>query len=220
MEQNRKAPAPGPRLVVLEKDRIRVYPLDQKNKWLVGRETQSSQPDIPVRAKIVSRQHGWLMGVEEDWYYVDNPGNLNGTFLNGSRIQKPVSGMRKPVSLRCGDVLRIDGEEDIPDPEAVVMLFTARPVKGCWAQHSLKNVRVMTIGGDPGCALSTRNPADVPVQAKITALNGRFYLAGCGETAILNGKPLEGPEILRDRDHFSLGGRDYFFLGDRLIYEG
>ncbi len=218
MEQKQNIPAPQANLVVLEKDRIRVYPLDQREKWLMGRQTRNSQPDIPVNSKIVSRSHGWLMGVEGDWYYVDNPENLNGTFLNGSRIRRPVSGIRKPVSLHCGDVLRIDCEEADPDLGAVTMLYTTRPIRGRWQQHFLRESQLLTVGSGSGCDL--RCPEGAVVQGKISGVNGRFYLEPCTGEIVLNGTVLREPAVLRSGDCFAAGGSVYFFLGDRVIYEG
>lgn len=218
MEYNQNTPAIKPKLVVLEKDRIRVYPLDQREKWLMGRQTRNSQPDIPVNSKIVSRNHGWLMGVEGDWYYVDNPENLNGTFLNGSRIRRPVSGTRKPVSLRSGDVLRIDCEEMETDRDAVTMLYTHSPLRGGWQQRLLREGELLTVGSGSGCGL--RCPDGAAVQMKITGINGRFYLETYAGETVLNGKTLECPVALRSGDCFTAGSSVYFFLGDRVIYEG
>ena len=153
----------GAKLVVLENGRIRVYPLDQRQKWLLGRSSKGNEPDIPFQSKIVSRQHGWLMGMDEEWYYVDNPRNLNGTWLNGSHIERPLSGIRKPVTLRDGDVLRVDSGETALEGDIVVMLYTTREVRGNWAVYPLMGAQTVTIGRDPDCDLVRPESAgDIP----------------------------------------------------------
>ena len=154
----------GAKLVVLENGRVRVLALDQKQQWLLGRAARSGTPDIPFQSKIVSRRHGWLMGMDEEWYYVDNPRNLNGIFLNGRRIERPLSGTRKPVTLKDGDVLRIDSGEAGLEGEIVVMLYTTRTVKGNWAVYPLEEVGELVMDadersvmvGDEEIALTTR----------------------------------------------------------------
>ena len=211
----------GAKLVVLENGRIRVYPLDQRQKWLLGRSSKGNEPDIPFQSKIVSRQHGWLMGMDEEWYYVDNPRNLNGTWLNGSCIERPLSGIRKPVTLRDGDVLRVDSGETALEGDIAVMLYTTREVRGNWAVYPLTGAQTVTIGRDPDCDLIRPELAVSGKHAAITCLNGRFYLSDCGSRAgtILNGRAIDCPVALREKDHFSICGGNFFFLRDRLLYE-
>lgn len=211
----------GAKLVVLENGRVRVFALDQKQQWLLGRAARSGTPDIPFQSKIVSRRHGWLMGMDEEWYYVDNPRNLNGIFLNGRRIERPLSGTRKPVTLKDGDVLRIDSGEAGLEGEIVVMLYTTRNVKGNWAVYPLEEVGELVIGRDPDCGLVRVEPEISGKHAKLTCLNGRFYLSDCGSRAgtFLNGERLDCPVALGEKDHFSICGGNYFFLQDRLLYE-
>ena len=219
--QNDVSRATGAKLVVLEKSRIRVYPLDQRQKWLLGRETKSQQPEIPLLSKIASRKHGWFMGREEEWYFVDNPENLNGTYLNGNRIQRPVSGTRKPTPLKDGDVLRIDSGDPEQKDEITVLLYTTREVRGNWTMLPLGRVEILTIGRDGDCELVMQDPEISGKHAKLTCLNGRYYLSDCGSKAgtVLNGEKIQCPVALVEKDHFSLCGRNFFFLGDNLLFE-
>ena len=223
METQKYDPQPsGAKLVVLEESRVRVFSLDARQRWLLGREVRSTaSPDVPLHSRIVSRQHGWLMRVDEEWYYVDNPRNMNGIFLNGRRIERPLSGTRKPVTLRDGDVLRIDGNEGTQGPESVVMLFTTRTVRGNWAVYPLEGMEELVIGRNADCGLVRREQEISGRHAKLTCLNGRFYLSDCGSRAgtVLNGEKINCPVALREKDHFSICGGNYFFLKDRLLYE-
>lgn len=91
-------------LVILEGCRVRVCPLEQRERWMLGRDTPNSAvpPDIPLTSGIVSRTHGWLEKIAGEWFFVDNPQNLNGTFHNGVKISHPKNGVRVPVLLENG----------------------------------------------------------------------------------------------------------------------
>lgn len=222
METRKYEPQPsGAKLVVLENGRVRVVALDQKQQWLLGRAARSEAPDIPFQSRIVSRKHGWLMGMDEEWYYVDNPQNLNGIFLNSRRIERPISGTRKPITLKDGDVLRIDSGEAGLEGEIVVMLYTTRTVKGNWAVYPLEGIGELVIGRDPDCGLVRTEPEISGKHARLTCLNDRWYLSDCGSRAgtVLNGEQLDSAAALREKDHFSICGGNYFFLKDRLLFE-
>ena len=211
----------GAKLVVLEKDSIRVFALNSRRQWLLGRVSRDAEPEIPLESRIASRQHGWLMGMDEEWFYVDNPRNLNGTWLNGNRIPRPLNGTRKPITLRDGDVLRISGGEAEGAQDAVVMLFLARSDMGKWAVYPLQESETVTVVRDRENGSRRFLPGICEGEARITCLNGWYYLTDCGSTAgtVLNGKPLSGTAVLRERDHFSVSGGNFFFLRDRVLYE-
>lgn len=214
----------GAKLVVLEQSQIRVYDLDQRNEWMVGRiiPDGSSNPDVPFHSWIVSRRHGWLKHIDQDWYYVDNPENLNGTFLNGIKIERNQTGARKPQTLTSGDVLRIDNQDlDYVSKDGILMLFTKQPVQQNWSAFMLTDKAVLTIGRSDRCDIIEPYPYVSATHAKITSVDGQFYLSDCGSMAgtYLNGKRAIKEERLRVRDHISICDRSYFFLGDRLLFE-
>ena len=101
------AQSSGAKLVMLEHEHIRVCELDARVEWKIGRfdPNQPNRPNILFSSGIVSREHGWLRNIDGQWYYVDNPRNLNGTFHNGKKI--PRTG-KQHVLLNNGDILRID----------------------------------------------------------------------------------------------------------------
>ena len=75
----------GASLIVLEDDQIRVFSLDARPEWTIGRYAPDvpNTPDILFTSRIVSREHGWIRNIDDQWFFVDNPKNLNGTFHNG-----------------------------------------------------------------------------------------------------------------------------------------
>lgn len=212
------------KLVVLENNDIRFFDLDTQSDWLIGRNSPGSAriPDISFDSMIVSRIHGWLKHIDDEWYYVENPENLNGTFLNGTLMEKSASGARKPRTIKSGDVLRIDNKDlNHVSRGSVLMLFTTQPVSGEWTTFSLKGRASTVIGRDAGCDIVEPLPYLSAKHAKITFVNGRYYLSDCGSKAgtFLNGRLVERSEPLREKDYISICDCSYFFLSDRLLFE-
>ncbi|MCW8139540.1 MAG: FHA domain-containing protein, partial [Planctomycetota bacterium] len=81
-------PAPRPSLVVLEAgdqaDKGKVYPLDGKTVYTLGR---GHQADIPVMDIKCSREHCRIER-RADGYYLVDLGSTNGTKVNGKRLKK------------------------------------------------------------------------------------------------------------------------------------
>lgn len=214
--------ASGASLIVLENNQIRVFPLDIRPEWRLGRYSPDAvnPPDVLFISRIVSREHSCLQNIDGYWYYVDNPRNLNGTYHNGTKLPRATGLTRLPTPLENGDILRIDNT-DRPggSSEGVLMLFTTVPVKGTWVTYPLRDA-VTTIGRDESCSITEPLPYLSSQHAKITRLNGGYYLSDCGSRAgtFLNGKPLTSSVLLQEKDHFSICDCNYFFLGDKLLY--
>ena len=212
----------GACLVVLEAGKVRVYMLDARPEWRIGRSTpeQAYPPDISFASGIVSREHGMLQRLEDQWYYVDNPNNLNGTFYNGTKIPRPTRGVKRPTPLKDGDVLRVDNEDlNHTDSNGVLMLFTTANVSGQWTAVPLGN-RTTVIGRDSDCTIVEDLPYISAKHAMIECRGGRYYLSDCNSRGgtFLNGSPVTSPTLLREKDHITLCDRQYFVVGDSLLY--
>lgn len=146
--QSRQA-ACGAKLVIMEGDSVSVFSLEERPEWMVGRAESASVPGvIPLHSPIVSRYHGKLIKSGGIWSYLDNPGNTNGTLINGSLIPRN-GGI--PVRLYDGDVLRIDkaaGTDSLRN--AVLMLFTTASAEGTWERCSIRGKQVRTYRKKPG----------------------------------------------------------------------
>lgn len=212
----------GAMLVILEADQVHVCNLDARTEWKIGRYDPDTPdaPDILFSSKIVSRVHGWLKSIEGQWYYVDNPKNLNGTFYNGRKIPRPLSGMKRPTPLSHGDVLRIDNEDlNHGSSQGVLMLFTTAAVTGVWTVYPLKKQTTL-IGRDTSCDIVEPLPYVSAHHAKISYVNDSFYLSDCGSSAgtFVNGQQVTSSVLLQEKDCISLCDCNYFFLKDRLLY--
>lgn len=212
----------GASLIVLEDDRIRVFALDTRPEWKIGRYDPDipNTPEILFSSNIVSREHGWIQNIDDQWFFVDNPSNLNGTFHNGVKIAKPRNRNKTPVMLENGDVLRIDNEDlNHVSAQGVLMLFTTATIKGTWTTYPLKQ-QITVIGRDESCDIVEALPYMSAKHAKISYVNGSYYLSDCGSCAgtFLNGQLVKSSTLLREKDYISLCDCNYFFLGDKLLY--
>lgn len=220
--QNYIARASGAALVILENSKVSVQALDTRSEWRIGRyhPDMPNVPDIPLSSMIVSREHGWIRNIDDRWYYVDNPKNRNGTFCNGVKIPRPMSGTRRPPPLENGDILRIDHDDlNHASSKGVLMLFTTVPVKGVWTAYRLSKDTTV-IGRDSSCDIVEALPYISLRHAKITRINGNCYLSDCGSRAgtFLNGKQVKSSMVLREKDCISLCDCNYIFTGDKLLY--
>lgn len=219
--KNMEAQKDNTALIVLDGGEVQTFPLGQKQRWMLGRYAPNSpeRPDIPLKSSIVSRTHGWLERIAEEWFFVDNPRNLNGTFHNGAKIPRPKNGMKRPTLLDNGDILRIDSSDlNHASDDGVLMIFTTDAVRGEWASYPLGQ-SVTYIGYDAGGGIAP-GPHCAGACAKLTWLNDHYYLfdADAPSGVLLNGAPFRSGALLRERDVISLRGHRLLFLGDRLLY--
>lgn len=207
-------------IIAVEQDKVRVYNLGEQISWSVGRINQdpSRCPDISFKSLIVSRSHAQIRFSQKSWFYVDNPNNTNGTYLNGTKMERTGRATR----LKDGDVLRIDSANlELAREDGVMMLFTTRPGKGEWTIFPLRGKREITIGRSKDCDLVEPMPYVSAHHAKITSAHGQYYLTDLGSMAgtFLNGKAVTGQTALREKDYISFGDCHILFLGGRLLYQ-
>ena len=108
------------RLLIVEDDILRMEPLADRSCYTLGR----GDADIPLDSFYASREQGSLRNVEGYWFYTDNPKNRNQTRYNGAVISRPMKGLRQPISIHSGDVLRIDSAPwQERSGEGTVLLF-------------------------------------------------------------------------------------------------
>lgn len=84
----------------------------------LGRPSKSSDPDIPLHARSVSRKHGEFYTEDGTCMYKDL-GGANGTIYNGKRLNPGTIRV-----LKDGDVLKIHGIEDPDRLMDVELIYT------------------------------------------------------------------------------------------------
>lgn len=208
-------------LVVLEAQQVRNFPLHASSRWTIGRSTPVSSSDIPLESAIVGRQHGEFVGIDGTWYYIDK-GSINGTYLNGEKIQNQPKCASEPKLLKNGDILRIDSEDlNAPDNRGVWMMFTTDSIGNMWNSVPLDGKKEIFIGRDASlCDIVFPFSYISAKHACIGFANGHYFITDCGSLAgtWLNGKRIEHGEILREKDEIRLCDCNLIFTGNALIY--
>lgn len=212
----------SPRLIILQAGQVQQIALEEKDQWLLGRTCpQHSAADIAVPSPIVSRQHGWFRKINNVWYFCDNPKNLNGTYYNGHFLPRSKTDKPTAVELQDGDMLRVDAQDlTHPSPDGVLILFTTTGAWGNWTAYELPRDGSVSIGRGKACDIREPYSYISDTHARITAKNGVYTLSDCGSTAgtRLNNVPVKGEVILWDKDRISICDRNYFLMGNLLIY--
>lgn len=85
--------------------------------WTIGRNRDAA---LPLRDRVLSRRHAVILYVPEEGFYLVDLNSMNGSFVNGSRIQQR-------QLLKDGDRLRIGGFE--------FSFFTSRGSRSIEAIH-------------------------------------------------------------------------------------
>lgn len=208
----------GARLVIMEENTISTFPLDSRSEWPLVRASDISDPGtIGLHSPIVSKYHAHLRKSGEDWYYIDNPNNTNGTLYNGKKITAP-NHLAGKVRLFNGDILRIDTADGRSNTHAVLMLFSMSTAEDRWEQHSIRNKSSILIGRSPACDIVQSLPYLSARHARIDRQSDGYYLSDCGSKAgtYLNRQRITRPVRLRDKDCFSLADRIFFLVGDTI----
>lgn len=208
-------------LVVIEGDLVQCWPLESRGRWTIGRTTPKNVPDIPLRSPIAGRKHGVLEWADGRWRYTDG-GSLNGTFWNGVHLSGEESGREASVFLKNGDVLRIDYSDlNRPDRRGVLMLFFTDSVGHTWTCCSLEGRERVRIGRKETCDIVLPLPYVSACHGEITEREGIYYLSDCGSLAgtWLNGKRVEQPVRLWEKDRISICDCHFIFTENGLLYE-
>lgn len=208
-----------PKLFVIRDGQITAYQLSAAQSF--GRPSSTTQPDISVPAKVVSRNHGSFLTVGGSTYYTDTA-STNGTLYNSVPMETAVRQL-----LRDGDVLRIHGKDDPAGKLDVVMIYsTSYPACGCddtlgvWNQLSLEHCTdQITVGRKGAVALQ---------DSTVSREHAAFYRAEAGWAVLdpgsrngvfINNRRIPHPVYLRPMDVIRIGIYHFLFTGSMLIYQ-
>lgn len=183
------------KLLIVEDDTLRMESLAGRSCYTLGR----GDADIPLGSFYASREQGSLRNVEGYWFYTDNPQNRNQTRYNGAVISRPMKGLRQPISIHSGDVLRVDSAPwQERSGEGTVLLFL-KEIEIPPLNLTVLPQRDLALGGD----------------TVLRFLNDGYYLTG--GPVRLNNELLSEPTLLHEGDRFASKGRQWFYLGEYLI---
>lgn len=208
-------------LTTLEKNNIRSYPLDMRREWNIGRNTINNSPEIGFVSEIVGRNHGSLVNIDNRWYYIDK-GSVNGTYINGVKLENRANGTSKPYMLKNGDVLRIDSDNlSDPDSRGVWMMFTSELLNENWKTLQLNEKQNVIIGRDEEvCNLVIPHSYISAKHLQIGFQNGRYYVDDCGSYAgtWLNNERIDNPVYLCDKDKISFCDCVFIYNEGMIFY--
>ena len=125
----------------------RLIPL--RGDMTFGRLYEGELCNITVQSAIVGRRHGEFVYDESEgvYYYIDN-NSLNGTYINGTKLQKFNERGSRAHRLTDGDIIRVDRKTlDKPHPEAVIMIYcTSLRYDDSWTMFDTNRLVNITIG--------------------------------------------------------------------------
>ena len=194
----------NPLLLTWQKGILCAYRLDQRQSWSVGEAA-----DIDLSGFRKESQCGVFREVEGEWFYFCDPTHPGVTLLNGKKLPHRLRGIRQPMPLNSGSVLRFSEEQ-------VVMLFLCGSPAQDWHAQALSRREVAFIDRTGITAPS----ADKDAAVRITFLNGEYYLtAGEAEKSLrFNRGRLPDSAVLRDGDRIESEEMQIIFANDVLFY--
>ncbi len=170
---------------------------DLKEKYCIGRNPDC---DFHIPDDYVSSKHAFLFPKGNGRYLLIDNKSLNGTYVNGKLISKP-------VLINDGDLIGI-GQH----------LFTAqdivkKSVSGVVKRPKGRNISEL-LNQKPSVLIGRSKDADFIINdfsvsrrhAKITRENGRFFIEDLGSKngTFVNGKRIKGKVLLRSNDEIRI----------------
>ncbi len=216
------ASSSGATLLIIDKNcRPTVVPL--RGNMTLGRRHSGPLCDILVDSGIVGRRHGEFLyeSTQNAYYYVDN-NSLNGTFINGYKLEKYNERGSKAYRLNDGDILRIDRKMlNQPHPEAVIMIFclTLRYDER-WKLTDVGRYANITIGRGSNNVIKLTDMAASRNHA-VLRRNGPSWLLfdnGSANGVSLNGREINGNAQVFDHDVIKIGNTTIIMFGTTLVY--
>ena len=212
---------PATLLVIDCKCRPRLIPL--KGDMTFGRIYNGEMCDITVNSAITGRRHGEFVYDDSEgvYYYIDN-NSLNGTFINGTKLQKYNERGSRAFRLTDGDILRVDRKTlEKPHPEAVIMIYcTSLRYDESWTVFDTRRLVNITIGrGDNNVIRLTDIAASREHAVLRRTPNGWTVFDNNSQNGIsVNGRGVQGSAHVCDHDVIKLANTTIICFGDLLIY--
>lgn len=211
-------------LIIYDRDSQIKTVLMNQPQVSIGREKAGSPCDIQVSSDLVSSSHGLFSFYNGEYYYTDCL-NVNGTYLNGVKIQKHPGRVSDAQKLRDGDILSI-GVTDISKDRTVYILFsTSTNDDYVWNALSLNSFgNSITIGRDVRQCDIVLSKATVSKRHAIIVKDNMNRLA-VADLKSVNGTLLNGSLIkpnvkyrFKERDTITIASTKVINLGNAIVY--
>lgn len=208
-------------LVIDKRCQPRVVPL--KGNMTFGRRHSGQLCDILVDSVIVGRRHGEFIyeSGSNAFYYIDN-NSLNGTYINGYKLQQYNARGSKAFRLNDGDIIRVDRKNlNQPHPEAVIMIFCLSiRYDEKWRLADAGRYANITIGRGSNNVIKLTDMAASRNHA-VLRRNGQNWVIfdnGSANGVSLNGREINGNAAVFDHDVIKIGNTTIILFGNSLIY--
>ena len=187
-----------------------------------GRLYDGELCDITVESAIVGRRHGEFLQNKSNgaYYYIDN-NSLNGTYVNGRRLESESSRGSRAALLKDGDILKVDRRaSDMPHPEAVIMVyFENYRYSGRWHLFDTRRLINVTIGSGENNVIRLTDHAVAPSHAILrrTQKGWAIFDNDLGGVKI-NGIKISGKAHVNNHDVITVGDTMIVIYGNILLY--
>ena len=214
-------PLPATLLVVDCNCQPRVVPL--KGDMTFGRIYNGPQCDILVQSAIVGRQHGKFIYDDSEgvYYYIDN-NSLNGTYINGVKLQRFNERGSRAYRLTDGDIIRVDRKTlDQPHPEAVIMIFcTSLRYDESWRIFNMGNLVNVTIGRGENSVVRLNDLSVSREHAVLRRAQGGWLIFdnNSDNGVSVNGVGVQGSGRVCDHDVIKIANTTIIVFGNLLIF--
>jgi ABC-type multidrug transport system ATPase subunit/pSer/pThr/pTyr-binding forkhead associated (FHA) protein len=193
--------AAGPRLIVQEPGQAKATVSIEGPRCGIGRDPSNQ---VVVQHDSVSRLHAQVE-LREAGYWVTDLGSMNGTSVNGRRLEPNTA-----VKLKDGDIIRIGDQHG----NSVSITFSAelpeaagREVIRLDHQRELAGLKSYTLGRDASNRVHLDHPSVSRRHARMDQTPTGHRLTDLGSTngTFLNGQRLRAPSPVKDGDVIQIG---------------
>lgn len=208
-------------LIIDKRCKPTVVPL--KGSMTFGRRHSGKLCDILVDSVIVGRNHGEFIydNNQQAYYYIDN-NSLNGTYINGYKLEKYNDRGSKAFRLNDGDILRVDRTTlNQPHPEAVIMIYcTTIRYDEKWKVTDTSRYANITIGRGSNNVIRLTDMTASRNHAVLRRNNSAWFVFDNGSVngVSLNGREINGNAAVFDHDVIKVGNTTLILCGKLLVY--
>ena len=218
-------PAPVlPATLLIVDCRCRPWIVPLRGDMTFGRIYNGPMCSITVQSAIVGRRHGEFVYDDSEgvYYYIDN-NSLNGTYINGVKLERFNERGSRACKLTDGDIIRVDRRTlNSPHPESVIMIFcTSLRYDEHWKLFDTGRLINVTIGRGENNVIRLTDLAASREHAFLRRLpdGGWALFDNNSQNGVsINGKGVEGSGHVCDHDVIKIANTTIIVIGNVLIY--
>ena len=189
----------------------------------IGREYPESDRSIKICSEIVGRKHGEFVydNSADTYYYIDN-NSLNGTYINGMKLQSYNNRGSKAFRLSDGDIIRIDRSDlNQPHPGAVLMIFSRSfEYNERWNGIDISRCSNVTIGRANENTIKLNDDMASRFHAEILSGNQGIMIVDKGSQngIFVNGRLVNKGIELHDNDVIRIANTSLIYTSSYILF--